>query len=148
MPAQISNPMWRWHVDCCFRKYQRHKSPTINADLALKDPTRSLKQGYMWRFRGCVLKPASFHKTWRMRPEVRVPAQTYRVPFVYIEEARAASLPKSWESRLSQLSQTIQSCVLSNGQSRVYLDEPELRFHQQFRAASSLQARAASQLQT
>ena len=44
IPERISNPVWMRHVDFYSGKYQRHKSLTVNTDLALKNQTKSLRQ--------------------------------------------------------------------------------------------------------
>jgi len=61
IPTRISNPVWMRHVDFCSGKPQRHKSLTVNANLALK-----IQQNLHVRLHVML---------WRLRPEVRVHSQ-------------------------------------------------------------------------
>ena len=53
--------------------------PNRQCGLRIERSNKIFKMDCMWRFGGCVLKSASFHKTWRLHPEVRILAQTQRL---------------------------------------------------------------------
>ena len=91
--------MRSWHVDCRSGKHQWHKSPTANADLVLKDPTRSLRQ---------IACDAS-----ELRPGVRVHSQEMKVAsrsLRFCTDLKARSFHKEPQSRLLKRSKAASFC--------------------------------------
>jgi len=145
IPTRISNPVWMRYVDFYFGKHQGHKSPTVNTDLTLKDPTKSLR-----RIACDALEVAS----WSPCPFTRLRGH---VPFIKLDKTKLRLLSDPEPRLLSDpeprllsdpglRSSTIQSRVLKSSS----FHKPKghetqvLRCSQQFRAASSQRARVAS----
>jgi len=98
IPARISNPVWMKHVNFYSGKHQGHKSPTVNVDLALKDPKKSLRriacdalETASWsprpfaRHEGCALKSAFLH---RLKGRVLSPRPftNLKAPFIKLKK--------------------------------------------------------------
>ena len=58
------------------RETPKTQVPNCQCHLGIERFNKISKTDCIWRFESCVLKSASFHKTWRLRPEVCVLTHT------------------------------------------------------------------------
>ena len=77
-----------------FQGTPRTQVPNRQRQLGIERSNKIFKTDCMWRFGGCILKSASFHKTWRLRPEVRVLDQTRR-PRLEVRDLSYVEGPRS-----------------------------------------------------
>jgi len=70
IPARILNPVWMRDMDFLLWKTPKTQVPNHQCRLGIERSNQIFKTDCMWRFGGCVLKSASFHKTWSPHPEV------------------------------------------------------------------------------
>jgi len=134
-------------------KPQRHKSPTVNADLALKDPIKSSRRIVtLWRscpevrvihkLKSCVLKSAFLHRLkGRVQKSMTFHKPEGRVPFIKLKKVGLHPLSDPKPRSLSKaeprsLSKPELRPLAS--QSRVSLNCSEPCLSQQFRVTSLL----------